>query len=67
MFAQVDPGPVLLRLQALGEVAEADHVIVHQAEDRRMQARMCQALEAVDIVLGRQFARVAPGEIAPAC
>jgi hypothetical protein len=64
MLAQVDPGLVLLGLQALGKVTEANHVIVHQAEDRRMQAWMRQALEAVHVVFGYQFTGIAPDKLA---
>ena len=63
MLAQVDPCLVLLRLQALANVAEADDVLLHQAEDRRMQSRVGQPLDAIDVVLGGQFPAVAPGEI----
>jgi hypothetical protein len=63
MLAKVDPRLVLLRLEALAVIAEADDVLLHQAEDRRMQARMGQALDAIDVVLGGQLPTVAPAEV----
>ena len=38
----------------------------HHAVDRRMQTRMCQAFDLVDVVVGRQFARTGLWKIAQA-
>ena len=42
---------------------QADDAFGHHAVDRRMQARMCEALDAIDEVVGGQLTRALFGEI----
>jgi hypothetical protein len=44
-------------LQRLRVIRHAHDVLGHQAEDRRMQPRMREALDLVDVVVGDELAR----------
>ncbi len=55
---------MVLGLQCRREILQADDVLAHQTEDRRMEPRMGKALDLVDVVFRGQFARTGPGEIA---
>ena len=71
-FAQVQPGgPARGRhqravglLQRVAKFLQADDVVGHVPEDRRVDARMPQPLDLVNIIVGRQFARAGALEIA---
>jgi hypothetical protein len=48
------------------QVFQADDVVAHQLEHRRMQARVGQALDLIDVVLGGQLAGAGVREVAEA-
>jgi hypothetical protein len=50
-------------VQCRTELAQADDALGHHAEDRRVQARMRQTLDLVDVVVGDELARAALREV----
>ena len=64
---EVEPGvgrqPLGFSLQRVAERLEADDALRHHAEDRRMQARVREPLDLVEIVVGDKLARSALLEI----
>ncbi len=50
-------------LQCVCIFFQADDVVAHDAEDRRMQTRMSESFDLVDIIGGGQFARAGMGEV----
>ena len=51
------------RAQGLGIVGESVDVLRHEAVDGRMQVRVGQAFDLVDVIRRHQFAGAGPGEI----
>ncbi|EXI75171.1 MAG: hypothetical protein AW07_01408 [Candidatus Accumulibacter sp. SK-11] len=65
---EVDPGAgrqlLRLLLQRRPQLAQTDDALGHHAEDRRMQPRVRQPLDLVDVVVGGQLAAAAVREVA---
>ena len=64
---EIEPGAgrqlLVCLAQRATKFAQADDALAHHAEDRRMQARMRQALDLVDVVVGNQLAAAGHGKV----